>query len=77
MAKYIILTYNNIRQDKMDVLISKVEEIQNDLIKMRKSLKILTKRQKMNDIKSFAIEKSEFEVCNLQPKNLIMTFLPL
>ena len=38
--------------------------MQNDLIKMRKSLKILTKQQKLNDIKNFAIEKSEFEVCN-------------
>ena len=48
----------------MDVLISKIDEMQNDLIKMRKSLKILTKQQKLNDIKNFAIEKSEFKVCN-------------
>ena len=49
----------------MDILISKIDEMQNDLIKMRKSLKmILTKQQKLNDIKNFAIEKSEIKVCN-------------
>jgi hypothetical protein len=55
----------------MDVLISKVEEILSDLIRIKKSLQTLTQRQKLHEMKSFTIDKSEYEVCNLQPKNLI------
>jgi hypothetical protein len=55
----------------MDVLINKVDEIQSDLIKIKKCLKTLTQRQKLHEMKSFTIDKSEYEVCNLQPKNLI------
>ena len=61
----------------MDVLISKIDEMQNDLIKMRKSLKILTKQQKL---KILQLRKVNLRFAiNLQPKNLIsdMPFLPL
>ena len=51
----------------MDVLIRKVEEIQSDLTKIKKSLKTLTQRQKLHELKSFRIDKSEYEVGNLQP----------
>lgn len=47
----------------MDVIISKVEEMQSDLIKIKKSLKTLMQRQKLHEMKSFTIEKSEYEVC--------------
>lgn len=61
----------------MDIIIQKVEEMQGDLIKIKKSLKALTQRQKMHEIKSYTIEKSEYEVCNLQHNTLTLdiTFL--
>ena len=48
----------------MDV-ISKIDDVQKELTKLKKSMKQLIERQRKHEVKSFMIDKSEYEVRKL------------